>query len=119
MESMGKNFFDKYNISYKPQYTFSDLRGVNGYVLRFDFAILKDGELDSLIEFDGEHHFEVINAHGGLQKHLITVEHDNRKNEYCKNKSIKLYRISHKENTEEVLSSIFLEKDNPVPSLHQ
>ena len=46
------------NINYSTQYTFSDLRGPKGGLLRFDFAIFENNKLSRLIEFQGEQHYE-------------------------------------------------------------
>ena len=45
------------NISFKREYTFSNLTSPNGGKLRFDFAILDENEqVIRLIEFDGLQH---------------------------------------------------------------
>lgn len=111
MEERARIFFESYDIIYIPQKTFDTLKGINGYKLRFDYAILNiQGELDCLIELDGEHHFMPIRGHGGDKKHKTLLVHDNLKNEYCIKNNIKLYRISYKEkeNLEEILSNILL-----------
>lgn len=43
----------KGNYEFSTQYTFSDLKGIGGKRLRFDFAIFSNGKLKSLIEFNG------------------------------------------------------------------
>lgn len=45
------------NYEFSTQYTFSDLNGIGGKRLRFDFAIFSNGELKSLIEFNGLQHY--------------------------------------------------------------
>ena len=57
-ENLIKQLLTKNNINFSTQYTFSDLRSVNNYVLKFDFAIFKDNKLDCLIEFDGRQHYD-------------------------------------------------------------
>lgn len=73
-----------YIISFKREYTFSDLKD-KGF-LRFDFAILNNcNELIGLIEYQGAQHFEsssTFNHHGLLQKH------DKMKLDYCKENNI-------------------------------
>lgn len=41
------------NIEFATQYTFPDLIGINGGLLRFDFAIFKNHKLSHLIEYNG------------------------------------------------------------------
>ena len=41
------------NIEFSTQYTFSDLKGERGGILRFDFAIFNNGKLSHLIEYNG------------------------------------------------------------------
>lgn len=47
----------EHGIDFETQYTFSDLRGVGGRPLRFDFAIFENGKLKRLVEFHGKQHF--------------------------------------------------------------
>lgn len=82
---------DKYNINYKKEYTFSDLKDKD--FLRFDFGILNDNnELLYLIEFDGEIHYNKGGWNGKSDYELIHA-HDLMKNEYCKKNHIPLIRI--------------------------
>lgn len=86
------SFLKKYEVKFKVQYKFDDLKGINNGVLRFDFVVFnKDKTINCLIEYDGQHHFKVVN--GEIEKHKSTIEHDKRKNEYCKTNDIKLIRI--------------------------
>ena len=70
------------------------MRGVGGRLLRFDFAIFKDGQLTHLIEFDGIQHFDKNNNFYGES----TVKHDQMKNDYCIKNNIKLIRLTNYEN---------------------
>ena len=76
------------------QYSFEDLAGDNNEKLRFDFAILNsDNSLAYLIEVDDEEH---RNHHFGDSLRQIqrkrARELDIKKNEYCKEHNIPLYR---------------------------
>lgn len=60
--------------------------------LRFDFYI---PEMNTVIEYDGEQHF--ISGGGSFSKDFeILKQNDMIKNEYCRDKGIKLIRIHHK-----------------------
>lgn len=85
---------ERYQIKNETEYKFSDLFGLGGGLLRFDFATFKeDGEIDFLIEFDGKQHFEPVEIMGGKEKFEIVQNHDKRKNAYCEKNNIKLIRI--------------------------
>lgn len=55
----------------------------------------------------------------GGERFILTQEHDNRKNQYCKNNKLTLRRISYKDINclESILTNILHKHDNPVPSL--
>lgn len=96
------------NIEYKRQYFFEDLKG-DKRVLSFDFAILnKDKELICLIEYDGEQHFEPVKYFGGVKAFNLCKKRDEKKNKYCYEKGIPIYRIPYWEfkNIEIIISTI-------------
>lgn len=74
---------------------------IQGYVIKdfspfapFDFAILtSDGQIDRLIEYDGQQHFISIDHFGGEEKLRLQQERDERKNRYCQEHNIPLVRI--------------------------
>ena len=112
-ESKGEKQLDyilsKYNFPHSSQYTFDDLRGIGGGLLKFDVPIFWDEEktqLRLLIEYDGRQHYEWIE--GWITKDgFETLQiHDERKNVYCENNNIKLIRIPywHFNNIEEILN---------------
>lgn len=76
------------NINYSTQYSFDDLRGPKGGLLRFDFAIFKDNKLSHLIEFQGEQHYEYSDSFFDIPR-----ESDVKKQEYCKEHNIHLILI--------------------------
>jgi len=96
------------NIPHDKQYTFDDLRGINGGLLRFDVSIFCDNEkikLRMLIEFDGIQHYKWIKG-WMTKKEFETLQiHDTRKNEYCDKHNIILVRIPYWDfdNIEEIL----------------
>jgi hypothetical protein len=118
METISENMLKNNNIEYISQHTFKELRGVNGGILRFDFKIIFNDNSYILLELDGEQHEKPMGFRNGNEKFIITQEHDKRKNEYCENNNIKLYRISYKniDYLEEILNNILHKHGNPVPS---
>lgn len=88
-ENISRYFKDN-DVDFIEQYTFKDLVGIKGGLLRFDFAVMKDKKLLFLLEYDGEYHYQPIEGEEVLR---IQQEHDRRKNEYCKNNNIELHRI--------------------------
>lgn len=99
-ESKGEKQLDiiltKYNILHDSQYTFDDLIGTGGGLLKFDVPIFWDEEktnLRMLIEYDGKQHFEWIKGMMTKKAFEKLQIHDELKNQYCKNNNIKLLRI--------------------------
>ena len=82
------------NIEFSTQYTFPNLKGINGGSLKFDFAIFKNGKLSHLIEYNGLQHYEKPQGKWGLEYKTL-IENDKRKIEYCKNNNIELRIIKY------------------------
>lgn len=100
------------NINFIKEYSFTDLKGENNGLLRFDFAIFEDSKLKYLIEFDGKQHYEGPEGNWRNTHSLEQIQkYDNLKNEYCKKNNILLKRIPYykiKEiNIQTILSNIF------------
>ena len=106
----------KNNVSFVREYYFKNLFRVEGFPLRFDFAIFNSkNDLLCLIEFQGEQHYvEKKYDFGTLQRKTT----DSMKKEYCKRNNIKLCEIKFDEDIEKslliVLESCF--HANPVLS---
>lgn len=80
------------NIPFETQKIFSNCRFPSGHPARFDFFINDT----YLIEFDGIQHSIYSKSNKSWntkEKVLYTQEHDNFKNEWCKNNKIPLIRI--------------------------
>ena len=77
------------NIEFATQYTFKDLKGVQGGMLRFEFAIFKDKKLSHLIEYNGLQHYEKSEGKWGKGFQDL-IENDKRKIQYCKDNNIEL-----------------------------
>lgn len=73
------------NIDFIEEYVFLDLPKS-----RFDFAIVGNGKITRLIEFDGEQHFKNVPEWGGLE---LQQQRDKVKNEYALSHNIPLVRI--------------------------
>lgn len=82
------------NIEFSTQYTFSDLKGIGGKPLRFDFAIFKNGKLSHLIEYNGLQHYEKAEGKWGLEYNNLILN-DNKKIQYCKDNNIELRIIKY------------------------
>lgn len=98
--SSGEKTIEKFlkdnSIEYKRQKTFIDcINPITNHKLRFDFYIPK---LNICIEYDGRQHFYPVKKWGGYNALLTCIQRDNVKDNYCKDKNIKLIRISYKEN---------------------
>lgn len=94
-QSHGEYYIEKLlkenNISYQKEYSFNDLKDI--YLLRFDFAIFQNNQLQYLIEYDGEQHYQENRIfNDSLQQRQYR---DNLKNEYCIKNNIPLIRIPH------------------------
>lgn len=86
-----ENVLKNKNINFVTQYKFKGLIGIGGGLLRFDFAVLdKENNLQYLLEYDGEMHYEETGVGNNLEKQK---HHDNIKNKYCKDNNIELIRI--------------------------
>lgn len=92
-ERMVRRFLEDNNIEYEVQKRFNDCREEKP--LPFDFYL---PEYNSIIEYDGEHHYFPIDFSGygkewAEQYFEKTIMHDEIKNEYCKKNNIHLLRI--------------------------
>lgn len=88
------NILNINNISYIKQYSFSDCYEIQGFPLKFDFAIFDNNKFEYLIEYDGIQHFQSANVGWNNQEHLKNLQQrDKIKNEYCLKNNIPLIRI--------------------------
>lgn len=86
-------------VRYTVEYSFPDLYVVSSnHPLRFDFAVFDaDGNIDCLIECQGEQHYKAVDEFGGeigLQKQK---EYDELKRKYVTEHKIKLIEIPYKD----------------------
>ena len=104
-EKIVQEWLIAHNIPHKAEETFSDLYGIGGGSLRYDFSILDEQKRPiKLIEVDGDQHFEdagsFYNPDGRVQIH------DNMKNQYAQEHKIPLLRIPYTQ---------LLDLDNIIP----
>ena len=106
-ENIIQNILEANNIAYIKQFCFTDCR--DKAPLPFDFYL---PEYNICIEYDGEQHYRPVNF-GGIdderakENFILTQQHDEIKNAYCKNNNIDLIRIPYweKKNIKECLSN--------------
>ncbi|HFU4054901.1 TPA: hypothetical protein ACGO6G_000949 [Streptococcus suis] len=80
-------------IQFEEQFRFVDCK--DKATLPFDFAIINNGNLVGLLEYDGVQHFR---GWGANKKDLENIKRrDKIKNDYCKEKNIPLVRITYRE----------------------
>lgn len=93
-----RKFLESCEVEFVQEKRFVDCRDKKP--LPFDFYLLK---YNLCIEFDGQHHYQPV---FGQKHHEITIEHDNIKNQYCKENNINLLRIPYWEgnNIEDIIS---------------
>ena len=88
------DILDAAGLTYKEEYSFSDLVSSSGRPLRFDFAVFDDeGELDFLIEYQGIQHYEAKSKFGGSKGLFRQKFNDNQKRIYCQKHGYKLVII--------------------------
>lgn len=93
------NFLIEKQISFKPQFSFKDLCGINKRVLRFDFGLLNESNLlIGLIEYQGDQHFSPIQEWGGEKKLKEVQNRDYLKKEYCQTHNIPLLLLTKEDN---------------------
>ena len=81
-------YLKRNNINFSDEYIVNKVDGVQ--YLRFDFYI---EELNTMIEYDGQQHFEPVKKFGGQEAFERTQYRDNIKNKYCLENGINLIRI--------------------------
>ena len=88
------DILDAAGLTYQEEYSFDDLIAESGRALRFDFAVFSDGgDLDFLIEYQGEQHYFPKAKFGG-KKGLFQQQHnDTKKRDYCQKHNIPLVII--------------------------
>lgn len=84
-----EEIFSQSNINFCKEYT----QIIKNKKLRYDFAVFENQKLSYLIEFDGQQHQIPSNLFGGEKYLKYIQEHDELKNQWCKDNNIPLIRI--------------------------
>ena len=87
------NILTDYGVPFEEEYTFNDLMSSSGRLLRFDFAVFDDDELDFLIEAQGIQHYQPVKKFGGARGLYRQQYNDNLKKQYCLKHNIRLITI--------------------------
>ena len=100
-ERIIESYLKELKVAYERQKRFEDCK--YRYSLPFDFVIYNDDTtIRCLIEYDGMQHFKPIEYFGGQESFEKTQIRDSIKNEYCKNKNIKLIRVNYLNTDDEI-----------------
>lgn len=97
--SKANEHFDKilssFNLNFKREYTFLDLRSDNGALLRFDFALFNEiDELVGLVELNGSQHYQTVGTGYFTKEKLAQIKkYDALKINYCATNNIPLLII--------------------------
>lgn len=102
----------EYGIEHLSQYTFEDLKAKGKNCLPFDSAILKDGKLIALIEYQGRQHLPSYGKEYGRYQREVT---DEAKKQYCKANNIPLFYIWFNEDIRTSINNILSELKMPIP----
>lgn len=86
-----KKYLDDRDFSYRREFIIPDCRDI--MPLPFDFAIIDDGDVIALIEYDGEQHFHPIEHWGGKIEFEKVKRRDGIKNLFASQNDIPLIRI--------------------------
>lgn len=81
------------NLTFKEQYVIPELKSVSRHSLYFDFAIFKNNSIQSLIEYQGQQHYEPVEYFGGTEHFLKQQKNDELKRQYCLEHNIPLIEI--------------------------
>lgn len=92
------------NIDFIPQKRFNDCR--NNKTLPFDFAIIRDGKILCLIEYNGLQHYKPVDFFNGEEGFKRQVKNDKIKHEYCVNNNIDIFYITYKDKIEDKMNEI-------------
>ncbi|WP_442637995.1 DUF2726 domain-containing protein [Rossellomorea marisflavi] len=95
-EALIADVLSQFNLKYKAQVRLDKCKNV--HALPFDFGVYSlNGDLISLIEFDGEQHFHAVEFFGDVKGFERRVKNDQIKTDFCILRGIPLLRIPYVE----------------------
>ena len=100
------------NILFTIEMYFNDLRGYGNGLLRYDFGILNNGNLQYLIEFNGKQHYEQTGGWCTEEEFKIRQFNDNLKIDYCQKNNVPLIIIPYTHLDKLCLNDLLLETTN-------
>lgn len=107
-EKIGKILTEN-NIPFRKEKIFSNCRGINQGLVRFDFFVNNT----YIIEYDGEQHFSYSGTGWDTEEHFITTQQNDKiKNRYCLENNIPLIRIPYTHLSELCLEDLLLNTSN-------
>ena len=103
------NYLKEHNFKYEREVKFQETGR-----LRFDFKVILDDNIFWLIEFDGRFHKKPSEnaSKEVIEKWKKQIKNDERKNNFCKEKNIKLLRISSSKDIIKILDKEFNDYSN-------
>ena len=106
-----EKFLKSYDINFVPQKKFTDLVGLGGRCLSYDFYL---PEFNLLIEYQGQFH-DGTASFQTEEGFLIQKEHDKRKTAYAESNNIRLLEIWYQDydNIEKILENILNNLETP------
>ena len=100
---------NKFNLNFKKEFTFPDLKTDRNGVPRFDFAIFNNNQLFCLIEYDGRQHIKYDKNWKMQEEDFKRLQYiDDLKNNYCIKNNILLYRFNQNTDLEKAIKDISL-----------
>ena len=96
--------------SYIPQFSVPDLLGTRGGKLRFDFALMHNGNVVAFVECNGKQHYEAIEYFGGAEQFERQRANDNSKMVYAQEHNIPMIIIPYMSMLEEKIKKQLLEE---------
>ena len=116
-ERIIRDYIIKNNIQFEPQKTFSELKGIGGRTLSYDFYL---PSYNLLIEYQGEYHYMPVYYKNETKEYCDNKfakqqEHDKRKREYAQSHNITLLEIPYwdYDNVESILAeALHIDIDN-------
>lgn len=84
-EKKVKEILDKMNLEYKREYSFPEVKNIKP--LRFDFVLFEKDKIIGIIEYQGIQHYQPRKCWGGEKEFEYTVNNDNIKRKFIKEKN--------------------------------